>query len=165
MLPNLPYSKNHRVQALKIQIPMSFWASLVAQSVKNPPAIRETWVWSLGWQDPWEKGMATHSSILAWKIPWVRSLVGYSPWGHKVRHSWVTNTSLHRKYSHDLITNPSNTPKSLIQWQYTLALELENRALGLSLLATVLNCLVVSDSSLHFKKWMGRREYPLWSGG
>ena len=46
------------------------WASLVAQLVKNPPAIRETWVQSLGWEDPLEKGKATHSSILAWRIPW-----------------------------------------------------------------------------------------------
>ena len=46
------------------------WASLVAQLVKNPPAMRETWVLPLGWEDPLEKGKATHSSILAWKIPW-----------------------------------------------------------------------------------------------
>ena len=46
------------------------WASLVAQLVKNPPAIQETWVQSLGWEDPLEKVMATHSSILAWRIPW-----------------------------------------------------------------------------------------------
>ena len=48
------------------------WVSLVAQIVKNPPAMRETWVWSLGWEDPLEEGMATHSSILAWRIPMVR---------------------------------------------------------------------------------------------
>ena len=46
------------------------WASLVAQLVKNPPAMRETWVRSLGWEDPLEKGKATHSSILAWRITW-----------------------------------------------------------------------------------------------
>ena len=45
-------------------------ASLVAQLVKNPPARRETWVPSLGWEESLEKGTATHSSILAWKIPW-----------------------------------------------------------------------------------------------
>ena len=45
-------------------------ASLVAQLVKNPPAMWETWVRSLGWEDPLEKGRATHSSILAWRIPW-----------------------------------------------------------------------------------------------
>jgi len=42
----------------------------VAQTVKNPPAMQETWGRSLGWEDPLEKGMATHSSILAWRIPW-----------------------------------------------------------------------------------------------
>ena len=46
------------------------WASLVAQLVKYPPAMWETWVKSLGWEDPQEKGKATHSSILVWRIPW-----------------------------------------------------------------------------------------------
>ena len=46
------------------------WASLVAQLVKNLPAMQETWVQFLGWEDPLEKGMAPHSSILAWRIPW-----------------------------------------------------------------------------------------------
>ena len=46
------------------------WASPVAQLVKNWPAIRETWVWFLGWEYPLGKGKATHSSILAWRIPW-----------------------------------------------------------------------------------------------
>ena len=46
------------------------WASLVAQLVKNPPAMQETWVRSLGWEHPLEKGKATNSSILAWRIPW-----------------------------------------------------------------------------------------------
>ena len=45
-------------------------SSLVAQSVKNLPAVQEIWVLSLGWEDPLEKEMATHSSILAWKMPW-----------------------------------------------------------------------------------------------
>ena len=45
------------------------WASFMAQLVNNPPAMRETWVPSLGWEDPLEEGMATHSSILAWGIP------------------------------------------------------------------------------------------------
>ena len=55
------------------------WASLVTQLVKNPPATWETWVQSLGWEKPLEKGKAIHSSILAWRIPCT-----YSPWGHKV---------------------------------------------------------------------------------
>ena len=51
--------------------------------VKNPPPMQETWVQSLGWDDPLENGMATHSSILAWRIHGQRSLVGYSTWGCK----------------------------------------------------------------------------------
>ena len=53
-----------------------FWASLVAQLVKNPPAMQETWVQSLGWEDPLENGKATHSSILAWRIPWTMQSIG-----------------------------------------------------------------------------------------
>ena len=52
-------------------------ASLVSQLVKNPPSMREILVWSLGWEDPLEKGKATHSSILDWRIPWtVQSVRG-----------------------------------------------------------------------------------------
>ena len=87
------------------------WASLVAQMVKNPPAMWETWVWSLGWKDPLEEGMAAHSSILAWKIPtdrgawwamvhgvaerdmteWYHSTApghGTDTWGHTQRWGW-----------------------------------------------------------------------------
>ena len=46
------------------------WASLVTQTVKNLPAIQETWVQSLGWEDYLKKGLATHSSILAWRVSW-----------------------------------------------------------------------------------------------
>ena len=51
--------------------------------VKNPPAMQETWVRSQGWEDPLEKAMTTHSSILARRIPWTEELVGCSPWGRK----------------------------------------------------------------------------------
>ena len=57
------------------------WASLVAQTVKNPPAMQETWVQSLGWEDPLEEGMATHSSILAWRIPWTEAPDGLQSMG------------------------------------------------------------------------------------
>ena len=52
---------------------IGLWASLVAQLVKNPPGMWDTWVPSLGWEDPLETGMATHASILAWRIPWTVS--------------------------------------------------------------------------------------------
>ena len=45
--------------------------------------MRETWVRALGWEDPLEKEMATHSGTFAWKIPWMEKPVGYSPWGHE----------------------------------------------------------------------------------
>ena len=56
-------------------------ASLVAQMVKNLPAMQKTLVRSLGQKDPLDKGMATHSSILAWKIPWTEELGGLQPMG------------------------------------------------------------------------------------
>ena len=62
-------------------------ASLVAQRLKRLPAIQETWVRSLGWEDPLEKEMATHSSILAWRIPWMEEPGGLQSMGpQRVRH-------------------------------------------------------------------------------
>ena len=62
-------------------------ASLVAQREKNLPAVQETRVRSLGWEDPLEEGMATHSSILAWRIPWTEEPGGLQPMGsQRVRH-------------------------------------------------------------------------------
>ena len=66
--------------------------SLVAQMVKNLPAMQETWVWSLGQKGPLEKGTATHSSILAWRIPWTEEPDGLQSMGsQRARHDWVTN--------------------------------------------------------------------------
>ena len=64
--------------------------SLVAQMAKNPPAMRETWIWSLSWEDPLEEGMATHSSIFAWRIPMDRGA-----WLYRVAES-DTNEQLSR---------------------------------------------------------------------
>ena len=66
------------------------WAALVAQMVKNPPAIWETWVQSLGWEDPLEESMATHSSILAWRSPWTEEPGGLQGrHNHGVTKSWA----------------------------------------------------------------------------
>ena len=60
--------------------------------VKNLPAMKETWVRSLGWEDPLEKGMATYSSILAWRISWTEEPGGLQSRGSQiVGHDWVTN--------------------------------------------------------------------------
>ena len=56
---------------------------MLTQMVKNLPAMQKTQVQSLGQEEPMENGMATHSSIFAWRIPWTEEPVGYSPWGHK----------------------------------------------------------------------------------
>ena len=68
-LGSVPGSGRSAGEGIGYQLQYS-WASLVAQLVKNLPAKQETWVGSLGWEDPLEKGKATHSSILAWRIPW-----------------------------------------------------------------------------------------------
>ena len=67
--------------------------SLVAQTVKRLPAMQETRVLSPSQEDPLEKEMSTHSSILAWKIPWTEETVGYGPWGRRVGHDWATSLS------------------------------------------------------------------------
>ena len=66
---------------------MANGASLVAQTVKNLPAMRETWVRSLGWEDPLQEDMATHSSILAWRIPMDRGARQATV--HEVTESWT----------------------------------------------------------------------------
>ena len=75
----MPNSSRKRLSMLYLV----WWASLAAQTVKNLLAVQETWVPSLGQEDPLEKGVAAHFSILAWKIPGQWSLAGYSPWGPK----------------------------------------------------------------------------------
>ena len=70
----------------------------MAQLVKNPPAMRETWVRSLGWEDPLEKGKATHSSILAWEIPWTEESRGLQSMGLQ-------------RVGHDLATKQQQGPK------------------------------------------------------
>ena len=71
------------------------WASLVTQTVKNLPAMQETQVQSLGQEDPLEKGMAAHSSILAWSFPWTEETVELqSVRSQRIRYDWATNTLL-----------------------------------------------------------------------
>ena len=68
------------------------YTSLVAQRVKRLPAMQQTWVQSLGWKDPLEKEMETHSSILAWRIPWTEKPGRLQSMGsQRVRHDWVTS--------------------------------------------------------------------------
>ena len=66
--------------------PFYIWTSLVAQRLMRVPAMQETWVQSLGWEDPLDKEMATHSSILAWEIPWTEEPGKLLSMGRRVRH-------------------------------------------------------------------------------
>ena len=79
-------------------------SSLVAQMVKNLPAVQETLLWSLDQEEPLEKGMATYSSILTWRIPWIDELTVYSPWGsQRVRHDWSTKIFTFKIYLNFII--------------------------------------------------------------
>ena len=72
---------------------IKYEASLVVQTVKNLPAMQEIQVWSLGQEDPLLKGMANHSSILAWRIPWTKEPGGLqSMESQRVGYDWATNT-------------------------------------------------------------------------
>ena len=86
----LRFSCHHT--GIKIYI-MVYWVFLVAQMIRNLPAMREPWIQSLGREDPLEKGMATHSSILAWRIPWTVEISGLQSMKlQKVRHNWAKLT-------------------------------------------------------------------------
>ena len=94
LVKNLPAMQETSVRFLGWEDPLEkgyplqyFSASLVAQTVRNPPAMWETWVRSVGWEDPLEKGIATHFSILAWRIPWAEKPGGLqSMESQRVRH-------------------------------------------------------------------------------
>jgi len=74
------------------------WASVVVQMVKNLPAIQETWVPSLGREIPWRRKWPPTPISLSGEFHGQRSLVGYSPWGHRVGHNWGTNTFTFHPY-------------------------------------------------------------------
>ena len=100
---SLPGSSTHGIfQAGVLEwgaIPFSYMyiygSSLVAQAVKNLPAMQETWVQSLDWKDPLEKGIATHSNILAWEIPWTEEPCGLQSMGsQRAGYYRATNTHI-----------------------------------------------------------------------
>ena len=78
------------------ELDMTEWLSLTSQMVRNLPAMQKIWVQSLCQKDPPRKGMATHSSILAWRMPWTEETGGLQFLGpHRIRHNWVTHTHTH----------------------------------------------------------------------
>ena len=101
--------------SLFILVSVTIWASLVAQMVKNTPAMQETWVRFLGWEDPLKEGMATHCSILAWRIPMDRG--AWHATVHGVTKSWtwqITHTHTH--------TEGTNESSKSIKWSLSLLL-------------------------------------------
>ena len=92
-----------------------FELNLVAGRLKSLPAMRETWVQSLGWEVPLEKGMATHSSILAWRIPWTEEPGGLQSMGsQRVRHDWATLLT----YFSTLFSVPTFSSLFLLEYNY-----------------------------------------------
>ena len=92
----LPSLLSWRAKSINHKAGWELQSSLVTQMVKNPPAILETWVRTLGWEDPLEKGKATHSRILAWRIPWTEDPGRLQSMGlQRIRHNWVINTHTH----------------------------------------------------------------------
>ena len=89
----IPGSERPPVEGIGYSLQYS-WVSLVAETVKNLPAKQETWVQSPGWEDPLEEGMATHSSILAWRIPWTEEPGGLQSMRlQRIRHNGVSKHS------------------------------------------------------------------------
>ena len=87
--PRVEFSPKHLFFLTAIRLR----ASLVAQTVKNLPAIQESQVWSLGWEDPLEKDMATHPSILVWRGPWAEEPSRLQSMGsQRVGHNWAAST-------------------------------------------------------------------------
>ena len=127
------------------------WASLVAQMVKNLPAVQETQVWSLAQEDPLEKGMTTYFSILAWRIPWREEPGGLqSIESQRVGHNWMTNTFTFNEmcwvsfviakflvsYVYSELIFPDKNRKMWSKWYVHFMGEASERACFLSLLST-----------------------------
>ena len=117
------------------------WSSLVAQRLKCLPGMWETWVWSLGQEDPLEKEMATHSSALAWRIPWREEPGTLQSMGsQRVGHDWATSFSLSlyiRNWistlqADSLPSEPPGKPKVFVSWYWMQVISACTMETGLS---------------------------------
>ena len=117
------FSKDESRKMKKTDIRSGERDFLVVQMVKNLSAMRETWVWSLGWEDPLEQEMATYSSILGWRILWTEEPGRLQSMGsQRVGHNRVTNTStfFFKRYSSNLEAKNSRIRKTFSQVVWTL---------------------------------------------
>ena len=116
-------------------------ASLVVQLVKNPPAMWETWVWYLGWEDTLEKGKATHSSILAWRVPWTV---------HGVAKSWTQLSDFHfhciSSKRNTCANTHTHTPSQVAIRSFSCLSQPANISLWMSLLHSIF------QEYLHFQR-------------
>ena len=149
---------------------------LVAQMVKTPPAMKETQVWSLGWEDPLEKSMATHSSLLVWRIPWTEEPGGLqSVKLQRVRHDWASNsftfTSFY-KWNLDLVlwrwpqlcfTCLNSLLHSVYLWFSMWSLQTRCFIIDMSELVSVF-WVSVADPDLFPITWADHLGSPLWLG-
>ena len=93
----------------------------MAQAVQNLPAMQESWVHSLGWEDSLEKAMATHSSFLAWRIPWTGEPGGLHCTGsQRVGHGWTTSTHTHKVWYYSLLLRTQMTSSMMVPESKTL---------------------------------------------
>ena len=98
---------------------MEDWASLVAQREKRLPAMRETWVWSLGREDPLEKEMATHSGTLAWKISWMEKPGRLQSMGlQRVGFDWATSFLLYGGQFDNILYAYTFQPGISVSWNF-----------------------------------------------
>ena len=107
-----------RLSPLNLRCPSAIQRPhLLAQMVKNPPAMQETQVQSLGWEDLLEIGMAIHFSVLAWRIPWTGEPRGlYCPWGSRVGHNWVTKHACTHTLTHTTLYTLQNFRSNVGLW-------------------------------------------------
>ena len=124
----MPWSERSPGEGIGYALQYS-WTSLVAQMVKNPPAMWQTWVQSLGWEDPLEESMTTHSGMLAGRISWTEEPGGpYSPWAQKELDTTEQPSTQHSCYTRSLskkctvvTLNPPNLMK-IASWMAELFL-------------------------------------------
>ena len=123
----------------------AFW---VAEMVKNLSAMQETWVWSLGQEDPLEEGITTHSSILAWRIPWTEEPGRLAV--HGVAKSWTRLSDWAQRYTEPSFWRLERRKDSCV-WRCVLPLSLERQN------SWVIWSLVVGRSGIRWGFWRGHR--------